>query len=130
MQARERQITMNVYSDDRDVSAIVDAKQLTQVLTNLILNALAAAPEGGNVDLRLMRNAAGLSITVHDNGPGVEPDSREHLFEPFYTTREEGIGLGLAVSRELINGMGGTLEYRDQGAGATFVIRFPKGGED
>jgi C4-dicarboxylate-specific signal transduction histidine kinase len=66
-------------------------------------------------------------IDLHDTGPGVPPELREHLFEPFYTTRTEGSGLGLAVSRELINRMGGTLEYRDGGAGATFAIHLPAG---
>jgi signal transduction histidine kinase len=64
---------------------------------------------------------------VHDTGPGVPPESREHLFEPFYSTRDEGSGLGLAVSRELVASMGGTLEYRDDGTGATFAIHLPAG---
>ena len=106
---------------------LVDAKHLTQVLTNLILNALAAVPERGTIDLHLVRNGSGFSIAVHDTGPGVAPELREHLFEPFYTTRNEGSGLGLAVSRELVNRMGGTLEYRDDGPGATFAIHLPAG---
>jgi two-component system C4-dicarboxylate transport sensor histidine kinase DctB len=105
----------------------VDEKQLTQVLTNLVLNALTAVPEKGTIDVRLSRKGKGFSIDVHDSGPGVAPELREHLFEPFYTTRDEGIGLGLAVSRELVSGMGGALEYRDDGTGATFVIHLPDG---
>ena len=54
--------------------------------------------------------------------------AREHLFEPFYTTRAEGNGLGLAVSRELVAGMGGTLEYRDGDPGAIFSVHLPQGG--
>jgi signal transduction histidine kinase len=113
--------------DDESAHAPVDTKQMTQVLTNLILNALAAAPERGNIDVRLVRNGDAFSIDVHDTGPGVARESREHLFEPFYTTRNEGSGLGLAVSRELVNGMGGALEYRDDGTGATFVVHLPAG---
>jgi signal transduction histidine kinase len=124
-QARERMIAIRIHADDARAHAAVDAKQLTQVLTNLILNGLAAAPEGGTIDLRLARNGDGFVIDVHDSGTGVAAESREHLFEPFYTTREEGSGLGLAVSRELINKMGGTLEYRDDGSGATFAIHLP-----
>ena len=95
-------------------------------LTNLLLNALAAVPERGAIDLHLVQNGSGFTIDVHDTGPGVPPDLREHLFEPFYTTRSEGSGLGLAVSRELVNRMGGTLEYRDDGTGATFAHPFTR----
>jgi signal transduction histidine kinase len=128
LQAQERDVGMHIQVDDPEASAAVDAKQLTQVLTNLVLNALTAVPEKGTIDVRLSRNGKGLSIDVHDSGPGVAPESREHLFEPFYTTRDEGVGLGLAVSRELVSGMGGTLEYRDDGTGATFAIHLPDGG--
>jgi signal transduction histidine kinase len=120
-QAQERNIAICIHADD------ASAKHLTQVLTNLILNALAAVPERGTIDLNLVRNGSGFSIDVHDTGPGLAPESREHLFEPFYTTRNEGSGLGLAVSRELVNRMGGTLEYRDGGTGATFAIHLPAG---
>jgi signal transduction histidine kinase len=126
-QAQERKVTIRIQADNADAQAAVDAKHLTQVLTNLILNALAAVPIGGTIDLHLVRNGNGLSIDVHDTGPGVAPESREHLFEPFYTTRNEGSGLGLAVSRELVNSMGGALEYRDEGRGATFAIHLPAG---
>jgi signal transduction histidine kinase len=127
LQAQERDVRMHIRVDDPEASAAVDEKQLTQVLTNLVLNALAAVPANGTIDLRLSRNGKGPLIEVHDSGPGVAPELREHLFEPFYTTRDEGIGLGLAVSRELISGMGGTLEYRDDGTGATFAIHLPDG---
>lgn len=126
-QAREQDVGIEIHVDDPEAAASVDAKQLTQVLTNLLLNALTAAPDKGTVDLRLGRNGNGLLIEVHDDGPGVAPELREHLFEPFYTTRDEGMGLGLAVSRELVSGMGGTLEYRDGGNGATFAIHLPDG---
>lgn len=126
-QAQERNVAIRIQADDEDAQAAVDAKHLTQVLTNLILNALAAVPEGGMIDLHLGRKGSGFMIDVHDTGPGVPPESREHLFEPFYTTRNEGSGLGLAVSRELVNRMGGTLEYRDGGPGATFAIHLPAG---
>jgi signal transduction histidine kinase len=127
-QASERNIAMRIVADKPEAKAAVDAKQLTQVITNLLLNALSASPEKGTIYLRVARNGEGPSIDVQDSGLGVAPEFREHLFEPFYTTRKEGIGLGLAVSRELVNGMGGTLEYRDEGTGATFAIHLPEEG--
>jgi len=125
--AQERNVAIRIQADKADAHTAVDATHLTQVLTNLVLNALAAVPEGGIINLHLVRNGSGFMIDVHDTGPGVPPESREHLFEPFYTTRNGGNGLGLAVSRELINRMGGTLEYRDGGTGATFAIHLPAG---
>jgi len=126
-QAQERNVAIFIQPDNVSAHAAVDAKHLTQVLTNLILNALAAVPERGTIDLHLVRNGSGFTIDVHDTGPGVPPESREHLFEPFYSTRDEGSGLGLAVSRELVNNMGGTLEYRGDGTGTTFAIHLPAG---
>jgi signal transduction histidine kinase len=121
--AGERNVKIGIHADDPEGRAVVDAEQLTQVLTNLFLNSLAAIPDEGKIDVYLHRNGQGLLVDVHDTGPGVAPEHREHLFEPFYTTRGDGTGLGLAVSRELVNGMGGTLEYREDGPGATFSIR-------
>jgi signal transduction histidine kinase len=83
-QAQERNVAIRIQADNTDAHAAVDAKHLTQVLTNLILNALAAVPERGIIDLHLVRNGGGFTIDVHDTGPGVPPESREHLFEPFY----------------------------------------------
>ncbi|MDQ6678419.1 MAG: HAMP domain-containing histidine kinase [Acidobacteriota bacterium] len=122
-QARERSIQMRIRTDDPQAHAVFDAKQLTQVLTNLLLNSLAAIPGEGAIDVSVHQNGGGVSIEVHDTGPGVAPEHREHLFEAFYTTRGEGTGLGLAVSRELVNGMGATLVYRDDRPGATFTIQ-------
>ena len=122
-QARERNIALRIRTDDPGARAAVDAKQLTQVLTNLLLNSLAALSGEGAIDVYVHQDSDALLIDVHDTGSGVVPEHREHLFEAFYTTRGEGTGLGLAVSRELVNGMGGTLVYRDGGPGATFAIR-------
>jgi len=126
-QAQQRNVAIRIQADNAAAHAAIDARHLTQVLTNLILNALAAVSERGIIDLHLLRNGSGYSIDVHDTGPGVAPELREHLFEPFYTTGDKGSGLGLAVSRELVNRMGGTLEYRDGGTGATFTIYLPAG---
>lgn len=121
-QARERNTEIRIRAEDPKARATVDAKQLTQVLTNLFLNSLTAISEEGKIEVCVHRDGEALTIEVHDNGPGVAPDDREHVFEAFYTTRSEGTGLGLAVSRELVHGMGGRLDYLDSGPGATFVI--------
>jgi signal transduction histidine kinase len=108
---------------DGALRARFDSRALTQVLTNLLLNAVEAAPEKAGVDVKLAKDEEFIAIAVHDRGPGLGAEQREHLFEAFYTTKAEGTGLGLAVSRELVEAMGGHLIYRDGQPGATFVIQ-------
>lgn len=104
--------------------------RLVQVLLNLLLNAADAVPrEGGRVTLRAERlDADRVRLTVEDNGTGLAPSIRGHLFEPFTTTKEpgKGTGLGLAVCRGLIESAGGTLAAEDSPeGGARFVIELP-----
>jgi len=84
-----------------------------------------AAGKDGTVQIRVAKRDATIGLEVHDSGPGLSDEQKEHLFEAFYTTKDGGTGLGLAVSRELATGMGGTLHYRDNGPGATFEIELP-----
>jgi len=108
--------------------------RLVQVLLNLLLNAAAAVPEvGGRITLRAARlgSADGdhVRIEIEDNGPGIAPEVRVQLFEPFVTTKEvgKGTGLGLAVCRGLIDSAGGviTLDEKSDLGGARFVIDLP-----
>ena len=92
---------------------------------NLLLNATQAAGENGAIEVRLEERNEGVCIQVHDSGPGLTEEQTEHLFEAFYTTKPDGTGLGLAVSRELVTGMGGALHCRNGSSGATFEIELP-----
>jgi signal transduction histidine kinase len=124
-QADERDIQIEVRASGRQICARVEEKQLSQVLTNLLLNSIAAISRQGNIVIDLQRDGHFSVIEIQDSGPGIAPEHREHVFEAFYTTRPGGTGLGLAVSRELIQGMGGALSYRDGEPGAIFSLRFP-----
>jgi signal transduction histidine kinase len=124
-QAHDRGIDIEIHASDSEACASVDAKQLTQVLTNLLLNSMTAISGRGTIDMYVLQEHDSASIEVHDTGPGIPPDRKEHLFEAFYTTRSEGTGLGLAVSNELVRGMGGTITYRDGAPGAVFALNFP-----
>lgn len=105
-----------------------DAAQLEQVLINLAQNALQAcagrpAPRL-SIEARLSRGAR-LRLTVADNGPGVAPGLESRIFTPFFTTREGGSGVGLAVVRQLVHGLGGTVRHAKRpGGGACFVLTF------
>jgi signal transduction histidine kinase len=110
-----------------------DEGQLRQALLNLVRNAKEAmAPAGGELTLRTRAlPAAGgsperASLEVRDRGPGISPSALDHLFEPFFSTKAKGTGLGLALTQQIINDHGGTLECRNEaGGGACFTLTLP-----
>jgi signal transduction histidine kinase len=112
-----------------------DAEQLRRALANLLGNALDAL-EGARtpaprIDVALGENLAGTEVWVRirDNGPGLDSDALAKLFRPFHTTKAEGTGLGLAVTRKLVEAHGGSIEaHSEPGAGAEFLITLPKEG--
>ena len=110
--------------DEGPIGVMGDRRALESVLSNLIDNALRAEPEGSAVVVRVMRDA---TVSVEDHGKGVEPADRELVFEPFWRKGDAsaGLGLGLAVARELIQGHKGRIWVEDTpGGGATFKVSF------
>jgi signal transduction histidine kinase len=105
----------------RSVAALRDA------LSNLLLNALQATPQGGKVELIAAAANGDLVISVQDSGSGVPADLRERIWEPFFTTRQRGTGLGLAIVRKRVQEVGGSasLETGHNGRGALFQLRLP-----
>jgi signal transduction histidine kinase len=81
----------------------LDPNQVTQALLNLMLNAVNALEDGGLIEIqaRPFQDGEGVTIHVEDDGPGVPPDLQDKIFDPFYTTRERGTGLGLAMVRKI-----------------------------
>lgn len=109
----------------------VDALQLEQALINVIDNAIDAAAEAhrgpGRVAVRVASTENGVRVEIDDNGPGVSDTVAKHLFEPFMTTKQDGMGLGLALSRELVTAHGGTIDWQSlgPGEGTRFRIELP-----
>lgn len=100
--------------------------QLKQVFLNLILNAAEAMPDGGVVTVTAWYDAEKLYLEFADTGPGLSAEVQAHLFEPFYTTKADGSGLGLAVSCEIVAYHGGELSVRSTlGEGAVFRVSLP-----
>jgi signal transduction histidine kinase len=121
-QASARGVTIEAAGLDPSAVATCNAAQLNQVLLNLLLNALEAVEKAGSIVVGLKQHSSVVEITVSDTGPGLPEEQQDRVFEAFYTTKANGAGLGLAVSRELIENMGGRLYYRNTGPEAAFVI--------
>jgi signal transduction histidine kinase len=107
-------------------------KRLEQAFTNLLVNALHAASvrEGfvGLVEARATRRGGDLIVEIQDNGPGIAPEVKAHIFEPFFSTKpsDQGTGLGLPIAKDAVEAHGGALEVEtERGRGATFRIRLP-----
>lgn len=125
-----RALKANVYVhheiDVDDPMLRCDCDQMMQVLLNLVLNALEFAPEGGKVVVSVHREHGVLWIAVSDDGPGVPADIRDRIFDPFFSRRQGGIGLGLTIVQQIIEAHGGTISVADSAwGGAAFNIRFP-----
>lgn len=113
--------------------ARVDAGQVEQVLTNLIMNGIQAQPDGGFVEVSVARDSIGAIFVVRDAGPGIPVDQRASVFEPFFTTKSvgEGTGLGLSVVLGLVTDHGGRVEIEDEPeGGARFSVAIPDGAND
>ncbi len=109
----------------RGIPAIrVVRDQLTQVVLNLILNAMDATPEGGSIELHTSLVGGWLRIAVRDSGPGIATENRDRIFQPYFTTKETGTGLGLFVCRNIVEQqLGGHIELTASSpAGTTFTI--------
>jgi signal transduction histidine kinase len=105
---------------------LADAGRVQQALLNLLSNAAEASPEGGRVDVEVLRDGAGAAVTVRDRGPGVPPEERGRIFEPFRSGKPGGTGLGLAIVERVASSHGGTVEVEDApGGGALFRLRLP-----
>ena len=123
---RERGGDVVFSVEPASLELMADPGQLEQALINLLKNAFEATDAGGRarVTARLVRGAR-LRIEVDDDGPGVPDALAAHIFTPFFTTRKQGGGIGLAMVRQLVHGNGGTVRYaRPVSRGARFVITF------
>jgi len=118
------EVTLEIPSDLPKVYA--DPHHIVQVLGNLIVNACQAMPQGGLLSLYGNAQDDMILITIKDSGVGIPPQNMQKLFEPLFTTKIKGIGLGLAVSRKLTEANGGRIEVQSEaGKGSTFVVWLP-----
>ena len=126
----ERLGASNIHADldlDHSLPEIpFDENQIVQVLTNLIRNAGDSMPNGGALTLRTKRQGEQALLQVMDTGSGIPPEVMERLFSPFFTTKSSGTGLGLAVTRKIVDDHGGRIDIKSQvGQGTTFSVYLP-----
>jgi len=106
--------------------ALVDEAQLRQVLLNLVRNAREAMEGGGTLRLSTSTAEGAVHVRVEDTGPGIPEEARAHLFDPLFTTKPHGTGLGLALSRQILEAHGGALACERTGpSGTVFHLRVP-----
>jgi signal transduction histidine kinase len=109
----------------------MDPARIRQLLWNLILNAAQATPEYGTIEISAQPDAVGrlVEIKVSDDGVGIPPEALRRIFDPFYTTRSGGTGLGLANVERVVRAHGGTIQVESvPNQGTTFTIRLPRKG--
>jgi signal transduction histidine kinase len=124
--ARTKEVELGLRESSEDVKVKADPLLLREVITNLVNNAIDAAPKNGRVDLSTGRRSNGWPyISVSDNGPGVPERNRHHLFEPHFTTKEGGTGLGLFMSYGIVREHQGDLIYSGSNRGAVFTVVLP-----
>ena len=105
----------------------LDASQMEQVFFNILKNALEAIRDGGTVDITIEADDRDVSVRFRDNGIGMDAEQLAHLFEPYRTSKEEGTGLGLMVSKRIVSDHGGTISAESKpGEGTTFTVTIPR----
>ena len=123
-------IEVKLDTDDRCPNIHADPDQLSQVLINLIMNAIHAMPDGGSLRIGIASADDTVKLTVTDSGHGIPADALKKVFEPFFTTKEfgKGTGLGLTVVKGILEEHGGSIAVESQeGKGTTFTILLPTG---
>jgi signal transduction histidine kinase len=105
-----------------------DAELLHRAISNLVLNAMDAMPQGGALMLRTRNDGGKVLIEVADSGSGLTPEECERIFTPYYTSKQHGTGLGLAIVQSVVSDHGGRIRVQSEpGRGTTFVIELPRG---
>jgi two-component system sensor histidine kinase HydH len=125
--ARKQRVTLVFAPPETPVEVEADGEQVRQLLVNLALNALDVMPRGGTLEIELRPPSdSHAELEVRDTGPGIPRRHLPRLYEPFFTSKETGLGLGLVVSQRIARDHGGSLRAtnRPQG-GACFVLRLP-----
>ena len=117
-------------AEDDEIIAKFDRTQLIRVVTNLVKNSIQAMPAGKvdpRIGVKVFSDGKLVKITVEDNGSGISDDTKSKIFEPKFTTKTSGMGLGLAMVKNIVETFGGSITFTSkEGKGTTFTVAFPK----
>ncbi len=132
LEDRARDLNVGIFMSvsEKDLQSIASQGAIEQVLVNLLQNALDASPRGSAIEVTLQEDDSSCVIKVRDNGRGLTPEVQATLFQPFATSKPEGLGLGLVISRDLLMEFGGELTGANTEPGCTFTMRLPKSAMD
>ena len=121
-------VEVRFSKDQQAVYGMIDDSSMRGALMNLILNAIEAMPEGGTLSIAIDQTADSLQLEIADTGPGINEEEAKKIFEPFYTTKAQGLGLGMPYAKKIIDQHGGTISLNSgAGEGTTICITLPAG---
>jgi len=125
-EAEQNAVAVEIRAGKALSRAEVDPDKVRQVLLNIFLNALAAMPSGGRLSILLSRREASVEIEVSDTGEGISRENLPRIYDPYYTSKPAGTGLGLAVAQKIMDAHGGEIRVESpEGAGTRVTLRFP-----
>jgi PAS domain S-box-containing protein len=109
---------------DNEMTVQIDTSMMERVFTNLVTNAIQSMPKGGTLRIDSSRTEGGISIAIKDSGVGIHRELIPNLFQPFFTTKAKGVGMGLAVCKRLVEAQGGAIKVESEvNSGTKFIIR-------
>lgn len=125
-QAKAKNVQL-IFNQAGAIEIVADKDQMTQVMMNLLMNAIQILPENGRVEVNVQDEKDFIQIEVLDDGAGISAENQAQIFEPFFTQRAGGVGLGLAVVRQIVQAHGGEITYQtSRYNGAQFTVTLPK----
>ncbi len=119
-------VELDVRLDETDPRAQLDESSMRSTIMNLVLNAIQAMPTGGRLSVTTSRRDDGLALEIADTGVGMSAEQEANIFEPFYTTKSQGLGLGMSYARKVVEQHGGEIKVESRpGAGTRLRVRLP-----
>jgi len=130
-EAENRGVALELRLPEAEMWVAASAEVANDILSNLVLNAIEATPSGGHVRIAMHVEGGECQVNVEDDGPGIPPELREKVLQPFFTTKPRGTGLGLAIVQRRLEELGGAIEWwspKEDGVGTKFRIMLPVNG--
>lgn len=126
LMAGYKNININLHFCEEDIIANIDRQMFAVIIENLIKNAIQAMPQGGNIDISLSKDDNSFVFSVEDEGQGISEDILPKIFDPFFSTKFDGFGIGLSISYKIIKNYGGTIYTENKKPkGAKFTVKMP-----